>query len=121
LQNGLEKNPGGASPRGQRHGGHHERIGQRVDSRRQEGAGQEGAGQEGDGRPVGKPRVRPGRPRDGRPGRDDRKRSDPAQRGDKLFASTENRDKRERQPDPNSPFAKLLALKAELEGKTKKD
>jgi hypothetical protein len=24
---------------------------------------------------------------------------------------------REKQPDPNSPFAKLLALKAELEGK----
>jgi ATP-dependent RNA helicase SUPV3L1/SUV3 len=38
------------------------------------------------------------------------------------FASTEApRPSRERQPDPDSPFAKLLALKAELEGRSKKD
>lgn len=41
--------------------------------------------------------------------------------GDRTFASTERPAPRERQPDPNSPFAKLLALKAELEGKGKKD
>ena len=29
--------------------------------------------------------------------------------------------RRDRQPDPNSPFAKLLALKAQLEGKGAKD
>ncbi len=31
------------------------------------------------------------------------------------------RPQRERQPDPDSPFAKLLALKADLEAKAKKD
>ena len=49
----------------------------------------------------------------GRPERND-------QRGDRTFASTE-RPARDKQPDPNSPFAKLLALKAELENKGKKD
>ncbi|RFB74976.1 helicase-related protein [Methylovirgula sp. 4M-Z18] len=40
------------------------------------------------------------------------------QRGDKVFASTETRERASNKaPDPNSPFAKLLALKAELEGK----
>jgi hypothetical protein len=42
------------------------------------------------------------------------------QRGERTFASTE-RPARDKQPDPNSPFAKLLALKAELENKGKKD
>jgi ATP-dependent RNA helicase SUPV3L1/SUV3 len=42
--------------------------------------------------------------------------------GERRFASTEQpRDRRDRQPDPNSPFAKLLALKEQLEGKGKKD
>ena len=49
----------------------------------------------------------------GRPERND-------QRGDRTYASTE-RPARDKQPDPNSPFAKLLALKAELENKGKKD
>ncbi len=31
------------------------------------------------------------------------------------FASTEKTRERERQPDPNSPFAKLLALKQQME------
>jgi len=48
----------------------------------------------------------------GRPDRNDR-------RDNRPFASTEKPAARERQPDPNSPFAKLLALKGELEAKKK--
>ena len=39
--------------------------------------------------------------------------------GDRTFASTERPRGREKQPDPDSPFAKLLALKAQLENKGK--
>ena len=56
----------------------------------------------GEGRPGGP------RPERGRPGRDERPR----------FEARPER--RERQPDPDSPFAKLAALKAQLEGKTDK-
>ena len=38
-----------------------------------------------------------------------------------TFASTEKPASRERQPDPDSPFAKLLALKAQLESKGRKE
>ncbi len=80
-----------------------------------------------DGRSEGRPEGRPGgggrpegrpRPQGGGGGRPDR---DPRRGGDRTFATTEKPAARERQPDPNSPFAKLLALKAELEGKGKKD
>jgi len=54
-------------------------------------------------RPAGKPRV------EGRPSRDDARARRP-------FSPPE---RRERQPDPDSPFAKLAALKAELEKKGK--
>ena len=37
------------------------------------------------------------------------------------WSSAEPRPQRERQPDPNSPFAKLAALKADLESKSKKE
>jgi len=69
---------------------------------------------EGKGRPDGKPRFE-GKPRfDGnRPPRDERGGGG----GNRAFASSEK--PRGREPDPNSPFAKLAALKAELEkGKT---
>ncbi|MGD9541998.1 MAG: helicase, partial [Methylocystis sp.] len=56
-----------------------------------------------DGRPAGKPRF------EGRPQRDDSRPRRP-------FSPPE---RRERQPDPDSPFAKLAALKAELEKKGK--
>jgi hypothetical protein len=77
------------------------------------------------GRPQGNrpPGDRPqgDRPRGDRPfgkGRPERNE----QRGDRTFASTERTSSaRDKQPDPNSPFAKLLALKAELESKGKKD
>ncbi len=55
--------------------------------------------------------------------RGDRQRFDRPQRNDQrsrppAFVSSEKRD-RDRQPDPDSPFAKLAALKAELEKKSK--
>lgn len=56
-------------------------------------------------RSAGKPRA------EGRPPRDDGRNRRPG-----GFAPTE---RRERQPDPDSPFAKLAALKAELEKKGK--
>jgi ATP-dependent RNA helicase SUPV3L1/SUV3 len=58
-----------------------------------------------EGRPAGKPRA------EGRPPRDDGRPRRPG-----GFAAPE---RRERQPDPDSPFAKLAALKAELEKKGK--
>jgi ATP-dependent RNA helicase SUPV3L1/SUV3 len=42
-------------------------------------------------------------------------------RGNRPFATSEKPVQRERQPDPNSPFAKLLALKDELERRAKKE
>ena len=66
---------------------------------------------EGKPREGGKPRFE-GRPRFDKP-RGDRPRDN---RNERPFASSEKRE-RDRQPDPNSPFAKLLALKAELEKK----
>jgi ATP-dependent RNA helicase SUPV3L1/SUV3 len=72
------------------------------------------------GRPHGD-RPQGGRPHGDRPfGKGRPERND--QRGDRTFASTERpTSARDKQPDPNSPFAKLLALKAELENKGKKD
>ena len=48
-------------------------------------------------------------------------RSDEPRNAQRSFASTEKPPGRERQPDPDSPFAKLLALKAQLESKTRKE
>lgn len=57
----------------------------------------------------------PGKPRhDARPPRDEDRRN----RRPSGFSQNERRE-RERQPDPDSPFAKLAALKAELEKKGK--
>ena len=89
----------------------------RGDDRR--GPPRSGRGPEGDTRGRG-PAGGHGGGGHGAPRRDDdRRRSSGG--GDRTFASTEQRGPRERLPDPNSPFAKLLALKAELEGKGKKD
>jgi ATP-dependent RNA helicase SUPV3L1/SUV3 len=74
----------------------------------------EGEGGRPSGRPDRGPRPQGQGGKGGRPDRDQR-------RGDRPFASSEKPAPRERQPDPNSPFAKLLALKSELEGKNKKD
>jgi ATP-dependent RNA helicase SUPV3L1/SUV3 len=58
------------------------------------------------------------RPRGDRPQRDrgDRPDRDPELRA-KYIKGRDGRDRREREPDPNSPFAKLAALKAQLEAK----
>jgi len=57
-------------------------------------------------------------PRGDRPPRDrgDRPDRDPELRA-KYIKGRDGRDRREREPDPNSPFAKLAALKAQLEAK----
>ncbi len=58
------------------------------------------------------------RPSGPRPPRRDDKNQRPGGGGQRQFASSEApRREREKQPDPNSPFAKLLALKQQLEGK----
>jgi ATP-dependent RNA helicase SUPV3L1/SUV3 len=94
--------------------------GPRRDQRRYEGfkgKGERQGERGGEGRPQG-PRPEGGRPfNKGRPDRNADRRNE------RSFASTERPagGGRDRQPDPNSPFAKLLALKAELENKGKKD
>jgi ATP-dependent RNA helicase SUPV3L1/SUV3 len=98
---GYNARPQGERPQGDRPQGDRPR-GDRPQGGRPQGDRPQGGRPQGD-RPFGK----------GRPERND-------QRGDRTFASTE-RPARDKQPDPNSPFAKLLALKAELENKGKKD
>jgi len=80
----------------------HERQ-QRMDRQRQ-GDGQR-EGQRGERADRG-PR-RPRRDRDEGPGRAER---------EKYYAQSHGSDRRDKAPDPNSPFAKLAALKAQLEG-----
>ncbi|HVZ53098.1 MAG TPA: helicase-related protein [Pseudolabrys sp.] len=80
----------------------HERQ-QRMDRQRQ-GEGQRDGGERRD-RPDGGHR-RPRRDRDEGPGRAER---------EKYYAKPHGSDRREKAPDPNSPFAKLAALKAQLE------
>jgi ATP-dependent RNA helicase SUPV3L1/SUV3 len=67
-------------------------------------------------RPEQRDQRRP--PRGDRPQRDrgDRPDRDPELRA-KYIKGRDGRDRREREPDPNSPFAKLAALKAQLEAK----
>src|SRR2546430_10693295 len=55
--------------------------------------------------------------RGGRAPRDDRPDRDPALRAKYIKGRSGGGDRRE--PDPNSPFAKLAALKEQLEGRTK--
>jgi ATP-dependent RNA helicase SUPV3L1/SUV3 len=69
---------------------------------------------EGEGRPDNRGGRPPHKGGKGRPDRNDQRRG-----GERTFASTEKPAGRELQPDPNSPFAKLLALKGELEAKKK--
>ena len=61
--------------------------------------------------------------RHGRPERagrgDDRPDRDPELRAKYLKGRGEGRDRRDKAPDPNSPFAKLAALKEQLEANAK--
>jgi ATP-dependent RNA helicase SUPV3L1/SUV3 len=86
---------------------------------------QQAEAREHDGRP------REGRPRGDRPGRDDRgdRQRNDRPRGDRPpredreqrrgFFSSQPRAPRDKAPDPNSPFAKLAALKEQLEAANK--
>ena len=73
------------------------------------------------GRPERNDRPRP--PRFDRPDRKDQRPDRRPNRGGepRVFASSEQapRERRTREPDPNSPFAKLAALKAQLEANEK--
>ena len=92
------------------HSGPNRRHGQ-AEGRRPRPEGAE-AGQRQGGRPHADSR----RDRNGRGGERNENRGGKA----RAWSSAE-RPQRERQPDPDSPFAKLLALKAELEAKAKKE
>jgi ATP-dependent RNA helicase SUPV3L1/SUV3 len=107
-------------PEGRQEGRQEGRFGQRFDRPRPDRPAGEGGPREGQ-RPGG---SRPGeqRPGEGRQGGDrnrfegGRPRDDRGQQ--RRFEQPGARDRRpEKQPDPDSPFAKLLALKAQLEGK----
>jgi ATP-dependent RNA helicase SUPV3L1/SUV3 len=53
------------------------------------------------------------------PPRGDRPDRDPTLRAKYIKGRGEGRDRRDREPDPNSPFAKLAALKEQLEANAK--
>jgi ATP-dependent RNA helicase SUPV3L1/SUV3 len=83
----------------------HERQ-QKMDRQQQRGDRQDRRG-EGQGRPERGPRRdRPRRDRDSGPDRAER---------EKYYARSGGGDRRDKAPDPNSPFAKLAALKQQLE------
>jgi ATP-dependent RNA helicase SUPV3L1/SUV3 len=100
----------GEGRRGRRHGRH-----DRQDRQNRE-APREGRPPERQGRPDRDQRRDRG---DRGDRRDRRPRPDRRDRGDenRVFATTEKspRERGNREPDPNSPFAKLAALKAQLE------
>ncbi len=58
-------------------------------------------------------------PRGNRPDRGDRPDRDPDLRAKYIKGRGDGGDRRDKAPDPNSPFAKLAALKAQLEGNSK--
>ena len=107
----------GDRPREERSGGQRRDDGPRRDDQRRSDAPRPGGGPrpESGSRPQGggKPRFDGNRQDGTRPGSGPRRSG-----GAPAFVSTERRE-RDRQPDPDSPFAKLLALKAELEKKGK--
>ncbi|HEY7385928.1 MAG TPA: helicase-related protein [Beijerinckiaceae bacterium] len=96
----------------------------RQGERRDERQGERRVEAQGEGAQQGRPPRGPRRP-DERRGPPREPRADrPGKNGSPEHRRRENRyegrpERRERQPDPNSPFAKLLELKAQLEGKTR--
>jgi ATP-dependent RNA helicase SUPV3L1/SUV3 len=113
---------GGERRRGERPAfGKDRQEGGNQEGRNQEGRNQEGRNQEGRQEGRQENRGEQGR-REERRGRDHRD----ANRGQehRRFDAKDRRDagprrEREKQPDPNSPFAKLAALKAQLEANAK--
>jgi ATP-dependent RNA helicase SUPV3L1/SUV3 len=110
--------PPGERPQGERpHGG---RAAGTLGDRgpRQERPHREGRPDRSDHRAAagdGRPQNRPARDKTGRP--EDRKGPRPERRFDDRRDAAQNRreDRRDKPPDPDSPFAKLMALKAQLE------
>ena len=98
-QQGQPAQQGEGAPAGE--GGGEQQRGPRLDKSRFEGFKGKGDRNQGDRQRHGHGKGRPDRG---------------GQRSDRPFASSE-RPARERAPDPNSPFAKLLALKENLEKK----
>jgi ATP-dependent RNA helicase SUPV3L1/SUV3 len=88
----------------------------RRDDRRQGQRGQrpDGPRPEGGGRPEQGRGPRPDFKRDGRPGGGAPRRDD---RGGERFQQPPRPRPADREPDPDSPFAKLAALKAQMEGR----
>jgi ATP-dependent RNA helicase SUPV3L1/SUV3 len=99
---------------------------------RPERQGRPGGGRPGEQRPDQRPSGRPG---DQRPGgrpqgdqpdrgrrRDEKRRRDREDREEvtAYLKQSARKDRRDREPDPNSPFAKLAALKEQLEANAKR-
>jgi ATP-dependent RNA helicase SUPV3L1/SUV3 len=103
-----DRRPRHAEAQGQHPSGERSpRQGPRPDRRpdRPEGQGE-------GGRPQNRPPRGPGRP-------DERRGPRPEKRAEGRRDSGPDRREREKQPDPNSPFAKLMALKVQLEDSKK--
>jgi ATP-dependent RNA helicase SUPV3L1/SUV3 len=104
-----------------RHDEHRQDRGERPERRpRADRSGQErhqrgGRSERGDHQQRGKPRG----DRPDRPPREDRPDRDPVLRAQYIKGRGDGRDRRDKEPDPNSPFAKLAALKEQLEANAK--
>lgn len=107
---------GEASEQGERSGGHRRHRERRDDGgRQQQGAGERAApsGKERFEKKFGKPR-REGERRDGRERGEDRKRPGNGGERPKSWSTEKPREERAPRFDPNSPFAKLAALRDQL-------
>jgi ATP-dependent RNA helicase SUPV3L1/SUV3 len=119
-----ETSPAGGHPRHERRPDRNERPErhQRTDrpgqERPQVSHQRPGRPERGDYQQRGKPRGDRGDRGDRAP-RGDRPDRDPALRAQYIKGRGEGRDRRDREPDPNSPFAKLAALKEQLEANAK--
>jgi ATP-dependent RNA helicase SUPV3L1/SUV3 len=101
-----------ATPRPEREPRRDDRRQDRRDDRR--GQRPDGPRPEGGGRPEQGRGPRPDFKRDGRPGGGGQRRDD---RGGERFQQPPRPRPADREPDPDSPFAKLAALKAQMEGR----
>lgn len=88
----------------------------RQDAQPREGDQKRGGRPQRNGRPEQGRGPRPDFKRDGRPGGPRRE-----ERGNERFQQASKPRPAEREPDPDSPFAKLAALKAQLEGGGRKN
>ncbi len=102
------------SPRPEREPRRDERGRQGPRGPRPDGQRSEAPRAEGGGRPEQGRGPRPDFKRDGRPGGGGPRRDD---RGGERFQQPPRPRPADREPDPDSPFAKLAALKAQLEGR----